>query len=80
MQTTRRTVLQGAAALALPWRLARAANPPSPVILKLGNYMAEAAGRALPAEAAPLGRRHPGRPLSQQQAAAVPLTLRVGDG
>jgi hypothetical protein len=36
--------------------------------------------RALPVEAAPLGRRHPGRPLSQQQAAAVPLTLRVGDG
>lgn len=58
MQTTRRTLLQGAAALALPWRLARAANPPSPVILKLANYMAEAAGRALPGDAAEITKHH----------------------
>ena len=38
------------------------------------------ASRSARGGGAPLGRRHPGRPLSQQQAAAVPLTLRVGDG
>ncbi|MDP9114099.1 MAG: hypothetical protein M3O20_10515 [Acidobacteriota bacterium] len=48
MQTTRRTLLKSAAALAVSLRSARAANPPSPVIVKLGNYMSEAAARALP--------------------------------
>ena len=49
MQTTRRNLLKGAVAAAFAPRFARAANaPPGPVIVKLGNYMAEAAGRALP--------------------------------
>jgi 2-methylcitrate dehydratase PrpD len=58
MHTTRRNVLKGAAALALPLRFARAANPPSPVIVKLGSYMAEAAGRALPEEVAEKTKHH----------------------
>jgi len=44
--------------LALPWRLARAANPASPVILKLGNYMAEAAARALSEEVIEKTKHH----------------------
>ena len=58
MHTTRRNLLRSAAVLALPWRFARAANPPSPVILKLGNYMAEAAGRALPEEVIEKTKHH----------------------
>ena len=58
MHTTRRNLLKSAAVLALPWRFARAANPPSPVILKLGNYMAEAAGRALPEEVIEKTKHH----------------------
>src|SRR6266849_9655369 len=58
MQITRRNLLKGAAALALPLRFARAANPPSAVILKLGNYMAEAAGRALPDEVIEKTKHH----------------------
>ena len=56
---TRRMLLKGAAALALPLRFARAANaPPGPVIVKLGNYMAEAAGRALPEEVIEKTKHH----------------------
>jgi 2-methylcitrate dehydratase PrpD len=58
MNTTRRNVLKSAAALALPLRLARAANPPSPVIVKLGNYMAEAANHALPEEVIEKTKHH----------------------
>ena len=58
MQTTRRNLLKSAAVLALPGRFARAANPPSPVILKLGNYMAEAGGRALPEEVVEKTKHH----------------------
>jgi len=58
MQTTRRTLLKSAAALAVSLRFARAATPPSPVILKLGNYMAEAAGRALPDEVIEKTKHH----------------------
>ncbi len=58
MQTTRRTLLKTAAALAVPLRLARAANPPSPVIIKLGNYMSEAAARALPDEVIEKTKHH----------------------
>ena len=58
MHTTRRNLLKTAAVLALPCRFARAANPPSPVILKLGNYMAEAAGRALPDEVVEKTKHH----------------------
>jgi len=58
MQTTRRTLLKSAAALAVSLRFARAATPPSPVILKLGNYMAEAAGRALPEEVIEKTKHH----------------------
>ena len=56
---TRRNLLKSAAALALPLRLARAANaPPGPVIVKLANYMAEAAGRALPDEVVEKTKHH----------------------
>ncbi len=59
---TRRAVLKTASALlagtALPARRLCAANPPSPVILKLGNYMAEAAGRALPEEVIEKTKHH----------------------
>ena len=58
MHTTRRNLLKSAAVFALPWRFARAANPPSPVILKLGNYMAEAVGRALPDEVVEKTKHH----------------------
>jgi 2-methylcitrate dehydratase PrpD len=58
MQTTRRNLLKSAAVLALPWRVARAANPPSTVILKLGNYMAAAAGRTLPDEVIEKTKHH----------------------
>src|ERR1700676_2627369 len=58
MNATRRSVLKSAAALALPLRFARAANPPGPVILKLGSYMAEAAGRALPEEVIEKTKHH----------------------
>src|SRR5262249_43199800 len=58
MQTTRRSLLKSAAALTLPLRFARAANPPSAAILKLGNYMAEAAGRALPDEVIEKTKHH----------------------
>ena len=58
MHTTRRNLLKSAAVLALPSRFARAANPPSPLILKLGNYMAEAAGRALPEEVIEKTKHH----------------------
>jgi 2-methylcitrate dehydratase PrpD len=58
MQTTRRTLLKTAAALAVPLRLARAANPPSPVIIKLGAYMSEAAARALPEEVIEKTKHH----------------------
>jgi len=58
MQTTRRTLLKSAAALAVSMRFARAATPPSPVVLKLGNYMAEAAGRALPDEVIEKTKHH----------------------
>jgi 2-methylcitrate dehydratase PrpD len=58
MRTTRRNLLKSAAVLALPWRFARAANAPSPVIMKLGNYMAEAAGRALPDEVIEKTKHH----------------------
>ena len=58
MQTTRRTLLQTAAALAVPLRFARAANPPSAVILKLANYMSEAATRALPDEVIEKTKHH----------------------
>ena len=62
MQTTRRTLLKSAAAVvtsgAVSLRFARAATPPSPVILKLGNYMAEAAGRALPEEVSEKTKHH----------------------
>jgi len=58
MNTTRRSVLKSAAALALPLRLARAANPPSPMLVKLGNYMAEAANRALPEEVIEKTKHH----------------------
>ena len=56
---TRRTLLKSAAMLALPVRFARAANaPPGPVIVKLGNYMAAAAGRALPDEVIEKTKHH----------------------
>src|SRR5438874_5271857 len=58
MRTTRRNILKSAVALALPLRFARGANPPSPVIVKLGNYMAEAAGRALPDEVIEKTKHH----------------------
>ena len=63
MQTTRRNLLKGAGAaiagVALPARFARAANaPPGPVIVKLANYMAEAAGRALPGEVVEKTKHH----------------------
>ena len=58
MQTTRRTLLKSAAALAVPLRFARAANAPSPVIVKLGNYMSEAAARALPDEVIEKTKHH----------------------
>jgi len=62
MQTTRRTLLKSAAAVvtsgAVSLRFARAATPPTPVILKLGNYMAEAAGRALPEEVIEKTKHH----------------------
>lgn len=58
MQTTRRNLLRSTAVLALPWRVARAAYPPSPVILKLGNYMAEAGSRALPEEVTEKTKHH----------------------
>ena len=58
MQTTRRTLLKSAAALAVSLRAARAANPPSPVIVKLGNYMSEAANRALPDEVIEKTKHH----------------------
>src|SRR2546426_2274221 len=62
MQTTRRRLFKSAGAMiagiALPYRFARAANPPSPAILKLGNYMAEAAGRALPDEVIEKTKHH----------------------
>jgi 2-methylcitrate dehydratase PrpD len=58
MNTTRRSVLKSAAALAVPLRFARAANPPSPMIVKLGNYMAEAANRALPEEVIEKTKHH----------------------
>ena len=54
---TRRQILQTSAAL-LTLKAARAAAPPSPVITKLGNYMAEAATRALPAEAIEKTKHH----------------------
>jgi len=59
---TRRTVLKTAGAYfagsALPLRRLCAANPPSPVILKLGNYMAEAAARPLPEEVIEKTKHH----------------------
>jgi 2-methylcitrate dehydratase PrpD len=59
---TRRAVLKTASAIlagtAFPARRLRAANPPSPVILQLGNYMAEAAGRALPEEVIEKTKHH----------------------
>ena len=62
MQTTRRTLLKTAAAVAtgmfVPLRFARAANPPSPVIVKLGNYMSEATARALPDEVIEKTKHH----------------------
>ncbi len=58
MQTTRRTLLKSAAALAASLRIARAANPPSPVIVKLGAYMSEAANRALPDEVIEKTKHH----------------------
>ena len=58
MQTTRRTLLKSAVALAASLRFARAANPPSPVIVKLGNYMSEAAARALPDEVIEKTKHH----------------------
>ncbi len=58
MQTTRRTLLKSAAALAVSSRLVRAANPPGPVITKLADYMAAAAGRALPEEALEHTKHH----------------------
>src|SRR5258708_2164837 len=58
MQITRRNLLKGAAALTLPLRFARAANPPSATILQLGNSMAEAAGRALPGEVIEKTKHH----------------------
>lgn len=58
MQTTRRNLLKSAAALALPWPLVRAANPPGPVITKLADYMAGAAARALPEQALEHTKHH----------------------
>ena len=63
MQTTRRNLLRSAAVAAagmgVPLRFARAANaPPGPVIVKLGNYMAEAAGRALPDDVVEKTKHH----------------------
>ena len=62
MSITRRAALTTASAIlagtALPLRRLRAANPPSPVILKLGNYMAEAATRALPEEVTEKTKHH----------------------
>ena len=62
MPITRRAVLNAAgvflAGTALPQVRLRAANPPSPVILKLSNYMAEAAGRALPEEVIEKTKHH----------------------
>jgi 2-methylcitrate dehydratase PrpD len=59
---TRRAVLKTASAIlagtAFPARRLRATNPPSPMILKLGNYMAEAAGRALPEEVIEKTKHH----------------------
>lgn len=58
MQTTRRTLIKGAAALAITSRIVRAANPPGPVITKLADYMAGAAGRALPEQALEHTKHH----------------------
>jgi len=59
---TRRAVLKTASAIlsgtAFPASHLRAANTPGPVILKLGNYMAEAAGRALPEEVIEKTKHH----------------------
>ncbi len=62
MHTTRRTLLKSAAAVVTSatasLRFARAANAPSPVILKLGEYMSEAANRALPEEVIEKTKHH----------------------
>src|SRR5579863_2063664 len=62
MPATRRTLLKSAAAvvtgITFPLRFARAANPPSPVVLKLGAYMSEAAARALPDEVIEKTKHH----------------------
>ena len=62
MPPTRRVVLKTASAIlagtAFSARRLRAANPPSAVILKLSNYMAEAAGRALPEEVIEKTKHH----------------------
>src|SRR5579859_2834806 len=59
---SRRTVLQAAGGMlasgALPRRMAHAAESASPVITTLSTYMTEAAGRALPEEAAEKTRHH----------------------
>src|SRR5579863_3173904 len=62
MPATRRTVLKTASAIlagtAFPAHRLRAANLPSPVILKLGAYMSEAAARALPDEVIEKTKHH----------------------
>ncbi|HLK48981.1 MAG TPA: MmgE/PrpD family protein [Bryobacteraceae bacterium] len=59
---SRRTVLQAAGGMlasgGLPHGMANAAENTSPVITRLSTYMSEAAGRALPEEAAEKTRHH----------------------
>ncbi len=58
MKITRRRVLQTAAVAAPSLGVSWAATAPSPVILQLGEYMAAAAGRAIPEEAVEKTKHH----------------------
>jgi 2-methylcitrate dehydratase PrpD len=62
IKLSRRALLTSAGGFAtlaaLPARRLRAAAPPGPVITKLGQYMSEAAGRALPSEALEKTKHH----------------------
>jgi 2-methylcitrate dehydratase PrpD len=57
MRITRRKILKAAPLGLLAGKL-KAANEPSPIIMKLGNYMAEAAQRPLPEEVAEKTKHH----------------------
>ena len=57
MKITRRNVLK-AAPFGVFARQLKAASQPSPIVIRLGNYMAEAANRALPEEALEKTKHH----------------------